>query len=67
MKARCRPPGGKGTRPVHTLNGSGLAVGRTMIAILENFQRDDGTVTIPPPLQPYMGGQQAIRRTGEHG
>ena len=67
MKARCRPAGGKGTRPVHTLNGSALAVGRTLIAILENFQQPDGTVAIPPPLQPYMGGQQAIRRTGEHG
>jgi seryl-tRNA synthetase len=44
MKARYRPAGGKGTQAVHTLNGSGLAIGRTMIAILENFQRDDGTV-----------------------
>jgi seryl-tRNA synthetase len=64
MRARCRPAGGKGTRPVHTLNGSGLAVGRTMIAILENFQRGDGTVAIPEALQPYMHGQKAI---GEHG
>jgi seryl-tRNA synthetase len=45
---------------VHTLNGSGLAVGRTMIAILENFQRHDGTVAIPEALQPYMGGQEII-------
>jgi seryl-tRNA synthetase len=67
MKARCRAAGGRGTRPVHTLNGSALAVGRTLIAILENFQQADGTVAIPPPLQSYMGGQQAIRRTGEHG
>ncbi len=64
MRARCRPAGGKGTRPAHTLNGSGLAVGRTLIAILENFQRDDGTVAIPEALQPYMHGQKAI---GEHG
>jgi seryl-tRNA synthetase len=55
MGARYRPAGEKGTRPVHTLNGSGLAVGRTMIAILENYQRQDGTVAIPPALQPYMG------------
>jgi seryl-tRNA synthetase len=49
---------------VHTLNGSGLAVGRTMIAILENFQRNDGTVAIPEALQPYMGGQKAIGENG---
>jgi seryl-tRNA synthetase len=64
MKARYRPAGGKGTRPVHTLNGSGLAVGRTMIAILENFQRHNGTVEIPEVLQSYMGGQEMI---GDHG
>jgi seryl-tRNA synthetase len=64
MKARYRPAGGKGTRPVHTLNGSGLAVGRTMIAILENFQRHDGAVAIPEALRPYMGGQEVI---GAHG
>jgi seryl-tRNA synthetase len=49
---------------VHTLNGSGLAVGRTLIAILENFQHEDGSVTIPPVLQPYMGGQKLIERHG---
>jgi seryl-tRNA synthetase len=64
MKARYRPAGGKGTRPVHTLNGSGLAVGRTLIAILENFQRHDGTVAIPEALQPYMGGQELIGGDG---
>jgi seryl-tRNA synthetase len=64
MKARYRPAGGKGTRPVHTLNGSGLAVGRTMIAILENFQSHNGTVAIPEALQPYMGGEKLI---GDHG
>jgi seryl-tRNA synthetase len=64
MKARYRPAGDKGTRPVHTLNGSGLAVGRTMIAILENFQRDDGTVAIPEVLEPYMGGQTVIAPHG---
>ena len=61
MKARYRPAEGKGTRPVHTLNGSGLAVGRTLIAILENFQHEDGSVSIPPALQPYMGGQDLIK------
>jgi len=64
MKARYRPAEGRGTRPVHTLNGSGLAVGRTLIAILENFQHEDGSVTIPPVLQPYMGGQRLIERHG---
>jgi seryl-tRNA synthetase len=60
MKARYRPAGGRGTLPVHTLNGSGLAIGRTLIAILENFQRHNGTVALPPALQPYMGGQEII-------
>ena len=60
MKARYRPAGDKGTVPVHTLNGSGLAIGRTLIAILENFQRHNGTVALPSALQPYMGGQEII-------
>jgi seryl-tRNA synthetase len=47
---------------VHTLNGSGLAVGRTLIAILENYQERDGSVTIPAALRPYMDGRQSIRR-----
>ncbi len=64
MKTRYRPAEGRGTRPVHTLNGSGLAVGRTLIAILENYQQADGSVSIPPALQPYMGGQTAIERPG---
>lgn len=64
MKARYRPAEGKGTLPVHTLNGSGLAIGRTLIAILENFQRHNGTVGLPPALQPYMGGQEAIEPHG---
>jgi seryl-tRNA synthetase len=64
MKARYRPAGGKGAQPLHTLNGSGLAVGRTMIAILENFQRANGTVAIPEALQHYMGGQKAIGEDG---
>ena len=64
MKARYRPVGGKGTLPVDTLNGSGLAIGRTLIAILENFQRHNGTVALPKVLQPYMGGQEVIEPDG---
>jgi seryl-tRNA synthetase len=64
MKARYRPVGGKGTLPVDTLNGSGLAIGRTLIAIMENFQRHNGTVALPKVLQPYMGGQEVIEPDG---
>ncbi|HEV2187307.1 MAG TPA: serine--tRNA ligase [Stellaceae bacterium] len=64
MNARYRPSGEKGTRPVHTLNGSGLAVGRALIAVLENYQRHDGSVTIPPVLRPYMGGLGTIEPHG---
>ena len=56
MNARYRPEGGKGTEFVHTLNGSGLAVGRTLVAVLENFQQADGSVELPSALLPYMGG-----------
>jgi seryl-tRNA synthetase len=56
MNARYRPEGQKGTAFVHTLNGSGLAVGRTLVAVLENFQQEDGAVEIPAALHPYMGG-----------
>jgi seryl-tRNA synthetase len=49
---------------VHTLNGSGLAVGRTLIAILETYQQADGSVRIPPVLQPYMGGVKSIKADG---
>jgi seryl-tRNA synthetase len=59
---RYRPEGTKGTRFVHTLNGSGLAVGRCMVAILENYQRADGTVIVPEELRPYMGGMERITR-----
>ena len=51
----------KGTRYVHTLNGSGLAVGRTMAAIMENYQNADGSITVPEALRPYMGGVEVIR------
>jgi len=64
MKARFRDAGSKDTRFVHTLNGSGLAVGRTMIAVLENYQQEDGSVLIPDVLQPYMGGMTELRRDG---
>ncbi len=57
---RFREKGKKGTRFVHTLNGSGLAVGRTLAAILENFQQKDGSVVIPEALRPYMGGMDRI-------
>ncbi|MBI5598308.1 MAG: serine--tRNA ligase [Deltaproteobacteria bacterium] len=59
-----RPEGGGKPRFVHTLNGSGLAVGRTVVAILENYQRPDGTVTVPEALRPYMGGLERIGRRG---
>ena len=56
MNARYRPEGEKGTRFVHTLNGSGLVVGRMIVAILENYQQADGSVWVPDALQPYLGG-----------
>jgi seryl-tRNA synthetase len=62
MNARYRPKGEKGTRYVHTLNGSGLAVGRTLIAIMENYQNPDGSIAIPDALKPYMGGLTKIEK-----
>jgi seryl-tRNA synthetase len=56
MNARYKPEGSKKTEFVHTLNGSGLAVGRTLVAVLENYQQADGSVTVPPALAGYMGG-----------
>ena len=61
MNARFRPDGEKGTRFVHTLNGSGLAVGRTLVAVLENYQQADGSIAIPTALQPYLGGLDVLR------
>jgi seryl-tRNA synthetase len=62
---RYRPKGSKKTEFVHTLNGSGLAVGRTVVAILENYQQADGTVAVPEALRQYLGGADVIRpRTG---
>ncbi len=63
---RYRPQGKKGTEFVHTLNGSGLAIGRTLVAILENFQQEDGTVIIPEALRAYMGGVERIERRKGH-
>lgn len=63
MNARYRPAGEKGTRFVHTLNGSGLAVGRTLVAVLENYQQADGSVTVPPVLAPYLGGLEVLSPT----
>ena len=60
MDARYRPSGEKGTRFVHTLNGSGLAVGRTLIAVMENYQQGNGTIAVPDALKPYMGGIEVI-------
>ncbi len=60
MNARYRPRDGKGPRFVHTLNGSGIAVGRALIAVLENYQNPDGSVTVPSALSPYMGGVTRI-------
>jgi seryl-tRNA synthetase len=60
MNTRYRPEGEKGTRFVHTLNGSGLAVGRTLVAVIENYQEEDGSVTVPTALLPYMGGMTKI-------
>jgi len=60
MNARFKTPGEKGAQFVHTLNGSGLAVGRTLIAILENFQNADGSIDLPEALHPYMGGKTRL-------
>ncbi|WP_158045999.1 serine--tRNA ligase [Skermanella pratensis] len=60
MKARCRPRGDKNTQFVHTLNGSGVAVGRCLIAVMENFQQPNGSIIVPEALRPYMGGLDRI-------
>ncbi|MGB3167438.1 MAG: serine--tRNA ligase [Alteraurantiacibacter sp.] len=63
MNTRYRPEaGGKKTDFVHTLNGSGLAVGRTLVAVLENYQQEDGSVVVPDVLKPYMGGVERLAR-----
>ncbi|MGP1253106.1 MAG: serine--tRNA ligase [Kiloniellales bacterium] len=60
MRARYRPEGEKGTRFLHSLNGSGVAVGRALIAVLETYQQADGSIRVPEVLQPYLGGQERI-------
>ena len=60
MQARCRSKSDKKTRLVHTLNGSGLAVGRTLVAVLENYQQADGSIVVPEVLRPYMQGLEVI-------
>lgn len=60
MNARYRPNGQKGTQFVHTLNGSGVAVGRALVAVMENYQNADGSITVPDVLKPYMGGIEKI-------
>ena len=62
MNARYRPTDAKGPRFVHTLNGSGVAVGRALVAVLENYQQADGSIAVPAALQPYMGGLTTIER-----
>jgi seryl-tRNA synthetase len=62
MEARYRPKGSKNVRPVHTLNGSGVAVGRALIAVLENYQQADGSVVVPEALAPYMNGMKRIEK-----
>jgi seryl-tRNA synthetase len=64
MNARYRPHGERRTELVHTLNGSGLAVGRTLIAVLENGQQADGSITLPPALRPYMNGTERLAPHG---
>ncbi len=60
MEARFKRAGEKKTEFVHTLNGSGLAVGRTLVAIMENYQQEDGSIAVPAVLQPYMGGLEVV-------
>jgi seryl-tRNA synthetase len=64
MNARFRPKEEKATRFLHTLNGSGLAVGRTLIAVMENYQQADGSIVVPEVLRPYMGGLERIAAHG---
>jgi seryl-tRNA synthetase len=65
MNARCRAPGEKQTRFVHTLNGSGLAVGRALIAVMENYQNGDGSISVPDVLKPYTGGLTRIEKAAK--
>jgi seryl-tRNA synthetase len=60
MQARFRNPETKKPELAHTINGSGLAVGRTLVAVMENYQQEDGSIAIPEVLRPYMGGKTLI-------
>jgi seryl-tRNA synthetase len=60
MQARYRKEGEKQPQLVHTLNGSGVAVGRALIAVMETYQNDDGSITVPEVLRPYMGGLEKV-------
>jgi seryl-tRNA synthetase len=60
MQARYRPKEGRANRHVHTLNGSGVAVGRALIAVMENYQNPDGSITVPAALRGYMGGVERV-------
>jgi seryl-tRNA synthetase len=63
MDARYRTKEGRNVRHVHTLNGSGVAVGRALIAVMETYQQDDGSIVVPETLAPYMGGIKKIERS----
>jgi seryl-tRNA synthetase len=67
MQARWRNPSTGRPELVHTLNGSGVAVGRAMVAVMENYQQADGSITVPEALRPYMGGVNAIPAAGAAG
>ena len=62
MGLKYRPNGGSKSEYCHTLNGSGLAVGRTLVAIMENYQQEDGSFLIPKALVPYMGGIEVVKK-----
>src|SRR3546814_1184141 len=66
MNARYKPEGSKRTEFLHTLNGSGLAVGRTLVAVLENYQQEDGSVMVPAALNPWMRGDRKGTRLDSH-
>jgi seryl-tRNA synthetase len=63
MDARYRTKEGRNVRHVHTLNGSGVAVGRALIAVMETYQQDGGSIAVPEALAPYMGGMKKIERS----
>lgn len=63
LGVRCKPPGGKGTQFVHTLNGTCIAISRALIAVLENYQQEDGSIIVPPVLRPWVGKDKILPRT----